>query len=143
MNYQYLLTGAAFAVCSYTDLKFRRVDLKVAVIYLILSLCGHLFGQDVALADLGVGLLPGAFCFLISWISRQSLGYGDDLLILICGISLGVWNCIWTVFTAFFWAGIWAVFMFVVKKAEREREFPFVPFLLLGFIIQWTGGFQT
>lgn len=141
MIYQYVLTGAALGICSYTDLRYRKVDVRAAAIYLVLAVLGHVFGQTASLVDLAVGVLPGAVCFVISWVSRQGLGYGDSLLITVMGVSLGVWNGIWSACTAFFWAGIWAFGIYIVRRAGRDRELPFVPFLLLGFVIQWTGGF--
>jgi leader peptidase (prepilin peptidase)/N-methyltransferase len=139
--YQVVVTGIALGISSYTDLKYQRIYTRVLLPYFLLVVLGNLIGGTASLAEMGMGVLPGAFCLVISWVSRQSLGYGDSLLILICGVSLGFWPCIWVAFTAFFWAGIWALAAHCLRGAKRTSEFPFVPFLLLGFVIQWIGGF--
>lgn len=139
--YQYILTGAALGISSYTDLKCRRVYGAVAAAYLILAVLGHLTGRTASLTEMLAGVLPGVFCFLVSWVSRQSLGYGDSLVILICGVSLGFWLCIWITFTAFFWSGVWGAAVYRMRKMSPREEIPFIPFLLLGFVIQGIGGF--
>lgn len=139
--YQYVLTGAALGISSYIDLKKRRVYGVVALVYLVLAVLGHFIWRTESLREILVGALPGIFCFLVSWASRQSLGYGDSLLITICGVSLGFWPCTWITFTAFFWSGIWGLAAYRLRRMGRKKEFPFIPFLLLGFVIQGTGGF--
>lgn len=139
--YQYILTGAALGISMITDLKWHRVYKSVAVSYLILAILGHAIGGTASPMEIVIGVIPGIFFFAVSWVSRQSLGYGDSLLITICGASLGFWPCIWTAFTAFFWSGIWALVLYRLRRENRRKEFPFVPFLFLGFVIQWAGGF--
>ena len=146
--YQKTITGIFLAICTGTDIKRRRVYKSAAAAYFILAAAGHTVScvhaavsEDSALLPgilVGIlcGLVPGAFCFLVSWGSRQALGYGDSLLISICGISLGFLPCVWIILTAFFCSGLWAAILFLFRKAGRKQEFPFVPFLLLGYVLQ-------
>lgn len=137
--YQYVLSAIILLICSYTDIKYRRVSKGIAAIYFTLAVLGHLAAGDSP-GETVLGLIPGGFCFLLSWISRQGLGYGDSVLITGCGVSLGFGPCMLVSFTAFFWAGLWAMGLFVFRKADRKKELPFVPFLLLGVVIQGIGG---
>lgn len=138
--YQFLLTGAVLAVCSYTDIRYRKIYGWIAGIYFLLALIGHLAKGSMSPLELALGLMPGSFCFLVSWGTRQSLGYGDSILIAICGVSLGFWPCLLVSITAFFWSGIWAMVLFCFRKADRKKEIPFAPFLFLGVVIQKIGG---
>lgn len=139
--FQHTLTAAVLGICSYTDLKWRRVYKSVAAFYLMLAILGHVAGNTASLMEMAIGIIPGLFFFAVSWVSGQSLGYGDSLLIAISGASLGFWPCVWTVFTAFFWSGIWGIGLYRFRRENRKKEFPFVPFLFLGFVMQWIGGF--
>ena len=132
--YQYILTGMVLLFCSVTDLRYRRVYKAAAGGYVALSILGHIVGHTATFAELTVGLLPGVFCFLVSWISRQSLGYGDSALVVGCGLSVGLWPCLTILFTAFFLSGLWAAGLLVFRRAGRKKEIPFVPFLLLGAV---------
>lgn len=138
--YQRILTGAALLGCSVTDLKCRKVYKPAAAGYLVLAALGHLAGRTATPAQMAFGLLPGIFCLAVSWLSRQGLGYGDSVLALGCGLSLGFWPCMEALFFAFFLSGLWAAILLVLRKAGRKKEFPFVPFLLAGALIQWAGG---
>lgn len=141
--YQWLLTGGVLLICSITDLRYRRVYRAAIGGYLLMAFLGHILGHTLVFAELAAGLLPGAFCLLVSCLSRQSLGYGDSALAVVCGISLGIWPCMAVLFTAFFLSGLWAAGLLVLRRAERKRELPFVPFLFLGVLIQWIGGMQS
>lgn len=137
--YQRILTGIILLGCSVTDLKHRRIRKAVVAVYLALVLLGHAMGKT-ALMDLLPGFLPGLFCLVLSWVSREGLGYGDSILILGCGVSLGFWPCMEILFLSFFLAGVWAVVLLLSRRAGRGKEIPFVPFLFLGALIGWAGG---
>lgn len=138
--YQYLLTGAALGICSVTDLRHRTVDRRVVAAYILLAAAGHLASGTEHPVQAAAGLLPGAFCFLLSWATRQGLGYGDSALILACGASLGFWPCVQLAFWAFLLAGLFSLTCFVLRRADRKKEIPFVPFLFLGLILLAAGG---
>lgn len=136
MGYQMALTAVALTVCAYTDLRCKKVYKKVVLSYLFLAAAGRILQGPEALLQAAEGALPGIFCVVLSFVTRQGLGYGDSILILVCGVSLGLELCICLTLSAFFWAGIWAMVLFCRKRAEHGRTFAFVPFLLLGFVIQ-------
>lgn len=151
--YQRIITGIFLTICSATDMKWRYVYNRDVVVYFVLAAAGRLTvllhtalndGRMQAAAvcgDICAGLILGGVCFFVSWLSRQGLGYGDSMLITVCGVSLGYRSCMEIVFTAFFGAGIWAGILLLYKHGKnRKKAFPFVPFLLLGYVIQGFGG---
>lgn len=136
---QYAITCAVFAFCSYTDIRYQRIGKKAVLAYLLLVLGGYLFCGEFRAGERMEGFIPGIVCITFSAISRQALGYGDSILILICGISLGLEACVSVLMTAFFWSGVWAVFQMCRREPDRSRGIPFVPFLLAGAVLQWIG----
>ena len=138
--YQNILTGAVLLFCSVTDLKGRRIYKAAAAGYLALALLGHAAGGTLFSIELAFSLLPGFACLALSWVSRESLGYGDSALILGCGLSLGLWSCVEILLFAFFLAGTWAIGLLLFRRAGRGKEIPFTPFLFLGLVIGWAGG---
>ena len=87
--------------------------------------------------------LPGLFCLTVSWISREGLGYGDSLMVLICGLSLGFSRTVILVSAAFFFAALLSIFLLSLGKADRKTQLPFLPFLFLADmlweILFWLG----
>lgn len=137
--YQNMLTGAALAVCAYTDLRYRKVFRRVTGLYFLLAAAGRLCCAGEGMTELLCGPLPGLFCLLLAWATRQALGYGDAFLLIVCGISLGFQGVILLSGGAFFLAGIWAMVLFC-RKRDRKQQLPFVPFLLISMIFQTAAG---
>lgn len=136
--YQKLLTGVVLAICSYTDLKARKIYTQVLAVYFVLILAGHIFSGHWFWQQWAAGGVFGCICFLMSWLSKERLGYGDSILITLCGVSEGAGLCLWICLTAFFWAGVWSLILLAKKK--QIKEMPFVPFLFFGFLVQSFGG---
>lgn len=130
--FQYSLTGMIFAVCAMTDIRQKIIAKKAVGIYFILALLGHGIDGMVSIGEILSGIIPGIACILLSRLSREAFGYGDSMLILGCGISLGMGPCMEVVVWAFFFSGIWSLLLLVLRRANRTSEIPFVPFLLMG-----------
>ena len=136
MSGQKWLTTAVLLVCAGTDLYGKKVYRWVVVLYMALAMAGHLAtgktgGMETFLAD----LLPGGICLLMARATHQGIGYGDAMLILVCGLSVGWSACIGMGLSAFFLTGV-AAFMLLIKCREKKKELPFVPFLLVAWVWQ-------
>lgn len=149
--YQYILTVSIFLICSVTDLKWRKIDRRILVAYLVL-LSGGWAAQIAAgcqeqeapkvlsesipvVMEMLAGIIPGIFCLALSFLSRQGLGYGDSALILLCGLSVGFSDCMAVLCTSFFCSGIWALILLGVCRKGRKSEMAFVPFLAVGILV--------
>lgn len=133
------LTGVVLILSAIRDIRNREVSKKMVGIYFLLALLGHVVMGEGLTGRVLAGVIPGVVSLLLSLISGGALGYGDGMLILACGISLGVGRCMELVIWAFFFSGIWALVLIVVFRAQRKREMPFVPFLLIGFGVMMLG----
>ena len=149
---QYWLTGSVFLVCMVMDIKYRVVCKKVVGAYIVLAVLGQVLSgiallegnlaidekvvqvAMTSLAGILTGVIPGCIGLLLAWMTREAFGYGDAFLILGCGISLGLAGCMELVVWAFFFSGIWSLVLLVLRRADRKREIPFVPFLMMGFV---------
>ena len=132
---QMVLTILVLGICAYTDVKYRRISKKILAAYGVMILLIHLIGNGFQIMDLILGPLPGIFCIVISWLTRQSLGYGDSILACLCGLSLGLEKCMVILCFAFFISGIFGALMLFILKKEKTYEMPFVPFLFLGTVL--------
>ena len=66
-------------------------------------------------------------------ITREAIGYGDSLAILILGIYLGVWGLLEVLATSFFILGILALGCVTLRR-KKSLAFPFYPFLTVGYL---------
>ena len=83
--------------------------------------------------------VPGAVFIGISLISEGKMGMGDALAILIIGIFLGGRESVLSVLYAMSAATIVSIVLLAFKKASKKTELPFMPFLLLGCILERIG----
>ncbi len=133
---QYFLTLAAFTICSWSDLCRRMVYRAVILAYLLAAAAAHLLLGTWNFFSAAVGIVPGLAFLLLAFFTDEALGYGDGLLILGCGFSLGFEFCLGVLMTAFLFAGLWALLLVCLKKGTKKSTMAFVPFLLSGTLIQ-------
>lgn len=149
--YQKILSAVMLSICTCTDMHSRKIYKSVLLLYAVLSCMGRtasvilegeqLFsGMESEMQMLLEGMIPGGICVLLSFLTRQALGYGDSFLIAVLGMSLGAQKTVTILSTAFFWAGAGAFLVWRFGHTDRKGEIPFVPFLMTGFVIQSAGG---
>ncbi|MDY3360348.1 MAG: A24 family peptidase, partial [Clostridium celatum] len=63
------------------------------------------------------------------------MGEGDIDIALICGLFLGIKGIVVTLFLAFIFGGVIAVFIMVLKLKDRKSEMAFGPYLAIGGMI--------
>ena len=119
--FQNIATVIVLIICSYVDIRQRKVEKRIAGIYAAAVLAGRL-------AEGGTGLA--------ALFTRQGIGYGDSILILLLGASVGIEAELEILLLAFALSGIWAVALLFRKKGNVQQEFPFVPFLLAGAVLE-------
>lgn len=134
--FQNIVTITALVICSYVDIRYRKVEKRTAGIYAAAVFAGRLTEGGNGIAALFTGLVPGILFLFLSFMTRQGLGYGDSILILILGASVGIEAELEILLLAFGLSGIWAIILLFRKRGNVRQEFPFVPFLLAGTVLE-------
>ena len=80
-----------------------------------------------------VDMLPGVYCLSLSLLSRQQIGIGDAIVLLVLGICCGWRNCLAVVFVALILAGIWGMAGIYRKRYKRKDTLPWLPFLAAAY----------
>ncbi|MBQ9990867.1 MAG: prepilin peptidase [Lachnospiraceae bacterium] len=91
--------------------------------------------------ELAVRLLPGIVFLLCSRFTREKVGYGDGMILLILGLCFPAAFLWQTWITAVFLITLWAGFLLCTKKGNRNTRIPFLPFLWLAAIMIWGFGY--
>ena len=134
--FQNIVTVTALGICSYVDLRYRKVEKRVAGVYAAAVFAGRLAEGGAGITALFTGLVPGILFLFLSFVTRQGIGYGDSILILILGASVGIETELEILLLVFAFSGIWAVVLLFRKRGNVRQEFPFVPFLLAGTVLE-------
>ena len=82
-----------------------------------------------------IGTLPGFFLLTVGWSTRQQVGYGDGIVLLVIGIYLGFSASLSILLTALLLIAPVSLFYIVCRKAGRKKQLPFVPFLFAGYLL--------
>ena len=83
------------------------------------------------------GIIAGDIYAYTGLGTRESIGYGDGLVILGMGCFYALGEIMGIVMIAITIAGITALGLLVFGHKNRKSEFPFVPFLLGAHLVMW------
>ncbi len=118
---------------AWKDLRKHRISiLLTAGIFLAAVILRIWRGEYTALA---AGILPGVLLLGLSWITKESLGYGDGLVQSVLGALLGWKKALEILLGAFFLAAIFSAAALAAHRLGRKSELPFLPFILSAYLV--------
>lgn len=122
------------AVCAVFDGFSRRVPLAVVWLGILTAACFQINGAmgETSLVAVVLSLLPGAGFFLLGFLTREKVGYGDGWTLLMIGLFVGAYRCFLILLVGLMAESAVAIVLMAIGKIKRDREIPFLPFLLLG-----------
>lgn len=136
-----ILFGIVFLICTAEDIRKKRVHLMLLMIMGVIAALDCALDQEVALWMRAAGMLAGSIFLLMSRVTHQQIGTGDGILLIIAGGYLGIFSFIEFVMYAFFIAALAAIVLLCIRKMDRKRKMPLIPFLFAGFLLcEWIGG---
>lgn len=118
------------------------LDIKQKKIWL--PWLGAFFVESVVLLLIGVsnwnifvfGMLPGVVLIVVSIVTRGEIGLGDGYLVCVLGSLVGLKDIVNILTWAILLLAVTGIFLVVVKHWGRKSTLPFVPFLLVAYIMQ-------
>ena len=122
------------AVCAVSDGCSRQVPLAVVWLGMLTAIGLRIGGMmgEVNLMSVLLSLVPGAGFFLLSFLTEEKVGYGDGWVLLMIGLFTGIYRCFLILIFGLVAESAAAVVLLAIGKVKRDREIPFLPFLLLG-----------
>ncbi len=135
---QNIAIGIAFiivCICAVNDVKKKEIPLPGIVLGSIVGLGIDLWqiaNGNLSFAETGLAVLPGCFLLLISFITGESIGYGDGLLLAVIGLFTGFNRCMIILCISLALISISSLALLCMQKVTRNSRLPFVPFLALG-----------
>ncbi len=80
------------------------------------------------------GMLPGAILLLLAFFSKEAIGFGDALLFLVLGLWMGLWEGMLLLMGSLVLAALAGICLCFRRKSGK-LAFPFVPFVLLAYVL--------
>lgn len=122
------------AICAVFDGLQKRIPLAAVWLGILTAIClraGGMMGE-VNLPAMALSLLPGAVFFLLGFVTREKVGYGDGWVLLMIGFFLDFSRCFFILLAGLLIESVVALVLLALRKIKRDKEIPFCPFLLLG-----------
>ncbi len=122
-------------ICSIEDLWKRQVHLVVISIFGIIGVILHFYNGKQTALDMCGGMLIGIVLYIISLLSGGKIGKGDAYLVTSMGVYLGFWNNMTVLWMATIMAAAFGIILLLFLEKKKEESLPFVPFLLVSYLL--------
>lgn len=123
-----------FGLGTYWDWKEKQIYLYFPILASIVGMILHLIFQEHTWKELLFGMAIGVVVLLVSYLSRESIGMGDGMMLIASGTFLGFWANLELFMIALLLSGVTALFLIVVRRKGRKDRLPFIPFLLVAYL---------
>lgn len=123
------------SICAVWDIRKKEIPLVPALISLMAAAGVNLWrirNESLSVLQVLGSLLPGIFFLTAGWCTKEKVGYGDGLLLLITGLMVGFYRCFSGLCIGLFLSAIFSAFLMLLHRAEKNSRIPFVPFLTIG-----------
>lgn len=116
------------------DVRKRQISLVLTGVLFLAGVGWQILVEQTSWREWLLSLLPGTGFLILSYVSREQVGYGDGLLLLTVGIWMGFGQTFGVLTLGLvFCSGLCGVLL-MQKKMRKQDSVPLVPFLLLGFV---------
>lgn len=129
-----ILLFLIMGICAVTDGLKREIPIVVVwlgiIVAVVLRLCGTIEEGSAFMAVLSV--IPGVMLWMISFVTREKVGYGDGWMLIMIGLFVGMWRCFLILLIGLISESFIVLVLLAVQRISRDRRIPFAPFLLFG-----------
>lgn len=126
--------GILLIICSVTDILTKQVRPLLLVLFAAAGIIMYIVIRPVGLADEAAGMLTGAVFILVWYFTGGRIGLGDALLMIVTGIFLGGKENSVLIMGAMFLAALYSAGLMVFRKADKNREIAFIPFIFMSYM---------
>ncbi|NCB91775.1 MAG: hypothetical protein EOM40_04280 [Clostridia bacterium] len=120
---------------TWTDIRRREIHLIYTFVFAVILLGYYLW---IGRMPDWMGMCPGICLWALACWKKDRIGHGDGAVVSVMGLALGNAE-IWEVVTGgFLLAGAAGILLMILGKG-KEYELPFVPFLMISFLLGKAG----
>ena len=138
--YRQIGYGYALLVVGYLtqkDIQEKKIPVNILLLSLGIGGLYLIIGENVTLQSIVDRMFPVMLLFLVSLLTKESIGYGDDIVVLILGIFCGGTMTFGILGIAILLSSMYSLLRLLRKKKE---PFAFLPFLLVSMeVMFWYG----
>ena len=110
------------------DIKWKKIPVVAILISGLLSVLYFAAGKQCTVEYAIYCMLPGMLLLFLSLVTKEKIGYGDGVAVLILGFWTGALFCAEAVCVGIVMSGIYSLYRIIRKN---NQPIPFLPFLLI------------
>lgn len=121
--------------CAVFDIRKKEVPINLILTGIVFSSginIWQIYDRNITIADAGAALVVGVFMIGVSFCTRERIGYGDGLILIVSGLMIGFYQCFLGLCISLVFSSVCALFLLMTHKAGKDSGLPFVPFLTVG-----------
>ena len=115
------------------DIKRKIIPVYMLIILAAAGIISNFTVGEFDIEKRIIAMLPGMILLIVSMITKQQIGYGDGMIILIMGLYIDIDDILSIVLSSFLLSSIAAIILMTVFKKKKNFEMAFSPFLLIGY----------
>ena len=138
----WIIAAVFLITASITDIRKKEISVILIGLFVAASAAYSIVFQSMKWNDFLYSLIPGISLLALGIMTKESIGYGDGLLVLALGILLGLEKCLITVGMGLAASAIYALVLLTLRKVNGKSRLPFVPFLTIGLGVTFLVGYQ-
>lgn len=127
-----------YGLSAVDDFRTKQVKVMELAVFAVLGILMNVIYRPHTLISVVGGVAVGLFVYLFSIISNEKIGKGDALVVAVSGLYLGFMNTVLVLWLGSLLALLGGVFYIYYNRKPLDTEVPFVPFLLLSYVILYT-----
>lgn len=128
------VTGVFLLMEGIRDFSRKRISLWSCLVFGACSL-GFSIITERAILEFIWAEIPGLLCLILSFCTREAIGYGDGILMCALGMLYDIEELLFILFVGSSFSGVVGLVLLVVFQKNGKQEIPFVPFLFIGWLI--------
>ena len=138
-----IIAFVLIAIVSVQDIRSQKISFRMLTLIASVSIMFTLYKAAVegtiSWNEILLSLIPGMVMILMSMLTRESIGYGDGLLVFCLGPLFGLQFIISGLIISFFLSGLFSLVILALKR-KRNITIAFVPFIGAGMgVIAFAG----
>ncbi len=133
--------GIILLICSVQDVKTREISVVTPVVLAAVGI-GYEIMRNNFLPSVGRSAVIFGILMLISFFSKESLGYGDVAVISACSVVLGVVGTVLMLSVTLMLSTVGVLAKMCkgrLKEGKKVLSVPLIPYITVGFLLSAFG----
>lgn len=124
-----------YGLATWDDLRSKKVRVIEIIIFGIVGLIIDFSIRPYSFLSILGGVMVGLMVYLFSVLTKEKIGKGDAFVVMVTGLYLGFQNTLLLVWLSTILAAVIGSIIIRKNNVNTDFEIPFVPFLLMGYLI--------